>query len=547
MQEGKIVFLSCFEEEKIANYLKCFDGKFVIGMTVTEGTENGNLSEKASTSIPLKNTEYIVAEISGFSEEEIANTAKCLKNFKPKIILTFISDNSGYTESFLEKFNSIYPKAPLVGGLASKPENEKRTFVFSKEKIISSGIVFLALKGNIEVFTNYAFGWGHFAKRFKITRCFKNRIYEIENRPVKEFFVHYLGKESINNLEAVTVSFPLMVKRNGKLVARACIGIGDDDSMIFSGDFYENEYACFGIGSERKIISEGRRLWWELTNFSPDKIILFPCIARKAFLGRNFFTETNLFLNLAEGTSGLTFGEIFPVNGKPILLNQTSTVIGLKFPHKKEKTNIREKPFHKFYPLKQKENSNFHSIIVEMLVHLANTVMKELEEKNREIKILAETDSLTRTYNRRKVFEKLEEEMIRSERYGNHLSVIIFDIDLFKSVNDTYGHLVGDKILYEIAKIVKQNIRKPDIFGRYGGEEFIIILPETNSKGATGLAEKIRKIIEKHDFGIDRKVTISLGVTSYKYGDTVDSLISRADKALYKAKEAGRNKVFYEK
>ncbi|SNR87198.1 sensor domain-containing diguanylate cyclase [Desulfurobacterium atlanticum] len=544
-QKGTIVFCNLFSKNSIQEIIQNQEAqnyKFIVGMTSTSNIKNGILtSEPSKLSIPLKDVEFLVTEATEFNKEQAVSAAKHLKNFKPKIIIAFISDPSGRTEDFFKYFNSIYHNAPIVGGLASKPDDEDKTFVFSQNKILSSGIIFLALKGDIKVKTGYAFGWTHFKKKFKITKCYKNKIYEIENRPVTDFFSHYLGKSALYNLEVVTISFPLMVRRNGKLVARACIGIDDDGSMIFSGNFRENEFAYFGVGSERKIISEARKLWWEMAKFFPDRLLLFPCMVRKAFLGKKFHLETSLFSSICENAGGLTFGEVLTLNRKPILLNQTLTAVGLKFPsYKRKKQEIK---IHVGQSSTDTNDDKIHPVIIEMLVHLANTVMRELEEKNRKIKILAETDSLTGLYNRRKIFERLEEEIARCERYGNPLSVIIFDIDFFKKVNDTYGHLIGDKVLKEIAKILKSNTRKPDIAGRYGGEEFIIILPHTDTEGAIKLAEKIRKLIENHNFGIGRKITISAGVTSYIPRDTVDSLISRADQALYKAKAEGRSRV----
>jgi len=139
---------------------------------------------------------------------------------------------------------------------------------------------------------------------------------------------------------------------------------------------------------------------------------------------------------------------------------------------------------------------------------------------------------------------RLNEEILKAKRYNTPLSIIYFDIDHFKQINDTYGHKKGDFILKEVSKIILQNIRKTDIFGRWGGEEFIIILPFTNLENALILAEKLRKKIEEHDFdGIN--ITISFGVTELKIDDNADTLINRADEALYKAKNKGRNRVCY--
>lgn len=160
------------------------------------------------------------------------------------------------------------------------------------------------------------------------------------------------------------------------------------------------------------------------------------------------------------------------------------------------------------------------------------------------IEELSITDQLTKLYNRLKIDESIENEIQRVKRYAHPLSVIILDIDYFKQVNDTYGHDIGDRTLKSIANIIQNCIRKIDIAGRWGGEEFIIIAPETNTENAQNLAEKIRSKIESYNFDTIGSKTASFGVASFLDNeDTSESLIKRADEALYDAKKYGRNKV----
>ena len=166
----------------------------------------------------------------------------------------------------------------------------------------------------------------------------------------------------------------------------------------------------------------------------------------------------------------------------------------------------------------------------------------KLCEQNDILRNKAIIDGLTGLFNHRYLSEKMDEERDRCEKNTCQLSVIILDIDLFKKVNDTYGHLTGDEIIKSIAKIIKVNIRSSDIAGRYGGEEFLIILPETDLNSAYTLAEKIRQEIEITTFINDIKITISGGVAQYN-GEKVSELLKSADDKLYTAKQTGRNKV----
>jgi diguanylate cyclase (GGDEF)-like protein len=170
--------------------------------------------------------------------------------------------------------------------------------------------------------------------------------------------------------------------------------------------------------------------------------------------------------------------------------------------------------------------------------------LKELvKERTRDLEDISVTDQLTNIYNRRKIDETLSFEIERASRGNDSFAIIMIDIDKFKNINDAYGHLKGDYVLKEIAKILCDNIRKIDILGRWGGEEFLIVDSEGDKDKVVEFAEKIRKAIELHEFDEVGKVTCSFGVTCYLKNDTASSLIIRADKALYKAKESGRNCV----
>jgi len=161
----------------------------------------------------------------------------------------------------------------------------------------------------------------------------------------------------------------------------------------------------------------------------------------------------------------------------------------------------------------------------------------------RQAERMAETDSLTNIYNRRKFSRLLDQEIQRVERYDRSLSIALLDIDHFKRVNDTYGHDTGDYVLRRITELIRENIRVTDILARYGGEEFVIILPETDVRGTSKQIERMRKTIEKTSFDGVGSLTISAGITAYMGEDSCKSMITRADKALYLAKEEGRNRV----
>lgn len=155
----------------------------------------------------------------------------------------------------------------------------------------------------------------------------------------------------------------------------------------------------------------------------------------------------------------------------------------------------------------------------------------------------ARIDYLTGIYNRLMFTELLEAELQRARRYGSDLSLIMFDLDHFKTVNDTHGHNIGDHVLKEAAQLVLDSIRGHDILARWGGEEFMVLTPKSAQSQAVILAEKLRELFEAHDFGNDLNITASFGVTQFRSNEHADSFTARSDEAMYMAKRNGRNRV----
>jgi len=172
------------------------------------------------------------------------------------------------------------------------------------------------------------------------------------------------------------------------------------------------------------------------------------------------------------------------------------------------------------------------------------TTRREMEARLRK---MAKTDSLTGVSNRRHFFEKAEAELQRSRRYDRPLSVLMLDLDHFKSINDTHGHEAGDRVLVAVTELINGRLRDVDVLGRMGGEEFAVLFPETAAGQAASVADRIREVVEHARVPGDNaevSVTVSIGVAELQDGDrTVDALIRRADKTMYKAKEQGRNRV----
>lgn len=163
--------------------------------------------------------------------------------------------------------------------------------------------------------------------------------------------------------------------------------------------------------------------------------------------------------------------------------------------------------------------------------------------KSVELEKASITDALTGLFNRRRLDQAFGQEVGRACRYGHPLSLILIDLDRFKAVNDTHGHQMGDQVLQEVSAILREGVRSADTVGRWGGEEFLIICPETDLAGAMALAEKLRTTIAEAVWPSTTLITSSFGVAQFHNGDSMKDLVARADGALYRAKASGRNRV----
>lgn len=235
-------------------------------------------------------------------------------------------------------------------------------------------------------------------------------------------------------------------------------------------------------------------------------------------------------------------------NGSGFAARFTATVMGLQtlvfatrlaavyWVDTADATRFSPSPIHSAY---------FISFSFMVLLFLVGVLLMASERVRAEFEHLATYDALTKALNRRVIRLAGEQELLRWQRYGHPFAVMVLDIDHFKQINDQHGHLVGDQVLQQVVAAVRKPLRKTDLLGRYGGEEFLILLAVTDGDTAHELAERIRGAVESTPMGSDQlRRTISIGVTSVRDGDdSFDDLIARADIAVYRAKAMGRNRV----
>jgi len=517
---------------------RCFSKAVLIGTTTGGEIYNGNVFE-GSTVISVSVFERSRVKLA-LSEEKTSalmaeKLAQTLSERESKLTIVFADGLNSNGDDIVSAFNRICPNVPLVGGLAGDGFSFKGTFTFTTDEILPHGGVGVAiLSKELYITKHYNLAWIPIGKEMKVTRAEGNRLYEIEGKSAVEIYKEYLGSAAQELLPHIAIEFPLVFERDGILIARACLGIDKDGAMIYEGAFKPGEKVRFSIWDTGIMLESTAQALKKFRSSPSETIFVYTCAARKYLMGREVEVETKHLQNIAPTSGFLTYGEFYNFGNKNGFLNYTLTAVSLS-ENRESRAVLTEE---------LGEEKNREPIRFRALVSLVNSITQELVRANRELKQLAERDPLTGLYNRRKIVELLEEEISRAERYARPFSLILADVDNFKSINDMYGHQTGDEVLKEIAHLLQRELREADALARWGGEEFIVLMRETNLTEGMFVGQKIKNAIRDHfQDKYDERISLSIGVTSFREGDTVNSIIRRADMAMYFAKQRGKDTV----
>ncbi|MDV5082318.1 GGDEF domain-containing protein [Vibrio parahaemolyticus] len=310
-----------------------------------------------------------------------------------------------------------------------------------------------------------------------------------------------------------------------------------------SNIIYVNQSACLKLGYERHELI-GMKVW----EWDP----LFPKEVWPTFWKELKSLKSIDFETQHKGKDGVVFpvrikGHYINVHNKELLFAYVTDITQAKR-HEAElesyNERLEEEVNKKTRQLKaEKDSVQKHAKNLELLIKRQNETVEKNNYLQQQLYNEAHTDALTGLYNRRHLDEICAKEVSRADRYNTPLSAIMIDIDHFKLVNDMLGHQVGDEILKELANLLSNRMRESDVLARWGGEEFVILLPNTATSGCESIAEELRELVACHEFGDVGQIKVSIGVTKHNNGEPSTMLIHNVDLALYQAKNKGRNRV----
>lgn len=430
---------------------------------------------------------------------------------------------------------------PVFGGGASEYESGAGAMVFCGKDQFSQGVVAVTLSGkDTHIAAHMYLGWLPISKEMTVTDADGVLLKTVDNIPAMQIYERYLEIKNDRDFFPNVLQFPLILEQNENTYAHVPVLAYPDGALRLSRGVKTGDKFRLGYGNPELIIRNAEELQKEMAEFGPEAILLFSSVCRRYLLRDDIDLETKPFQSIAPTVGFYTQSEVFGSGEEAETMNSTIQAVGIR---EGEKTGRRDYGRADWKVPETDSYTSASNRIISQFVHFIRVVTTELEQANLELTRLAETDKLTQIFNRLKLDEILQREINICRRYHTDLSIILLDLDHFKQVNDKHGHIAGDNVLVHLAATLKKNTRINDAIGRWGGEEFLVILPHTNVEEACKAAEKLRVVIEKEGFPIIGRQTCSFGVTNYYSGDNNDKLLLRADMALYKAKKSGRNRV----
>ena len=441
------------------------------------------------------------------------------------------------TKSFVAQLDALPKEVSVFGGGADAWNDSSETIVFDGESVLGHGVVAAIFCGeSLHVTVSNALGWKPLSKAMTITetRDGGKTLVSVDGRPATEVYEKCLGAGNDENFHRNVQEFPILIERGGTLLTRVPIAGGRDGAIILGADVAEGESLRIGYADPAEILHAAYLSAQRVASFGPQALVAFCCITRKVFLKEYAGCDARLFSGLAPVAGFYTYGEILRNDRSVEVFNCSLAVAGMREGDARPQAE----------PIADPANLlQGHLALVQHLVHFVEATMEDLEDANAQLETLACHDSLTGLLNRGEVESRLVEETERPEARGGATSVVMLDIDDFKLVNDRFGHGAGDLVLTTVAQLIRSCVREYDAVGRWGGEEFLVILYGIGERDAEASAERIRGTIERHDFGRAGHVTASVGVTQVRPDDTAASLYRRVDAILYQAKSRGKNRV----
>lgn len=511
---------------------KAFPRAAIAGLTTAGGIEDGQM-----------NTGKTILSFMAFDESPVEVLHYNMKDLRAVEILE--TQLTGNVEPFLDAISALPPSVAIFGGGADTDDLNQPSYVFDKEAIMNEGFVIMLFRGTVKVLTRSVLGWQPLGRQVTITAMDGNMVIKELDHIAVNFYEKYLKIDPSVGFDKKTLSFSLVVEKDGVELARLPMSCRKDGSLVFNIALHVGDKLRMAYGDPNEIINGSRRVLGRIRDFGPQGMLLFSCVVRRYYLKDDVNQILSAYERITPAAGGYTRGEIDRIEGHVYTMNMNLVSAAFREEtkdHKRTIADITGDPSH----MENDPTLNLDDSLstVQRLASFITVTSKELSDAYQKLAFVAGHDSLTDLLNRGRIEWVLRHLIEDTNKTHHTFSAIMIDIDSFKHINDTYGHSVGDDVLIRLADIMKSGVRPTDYAGRWGGDEFVILLPDTDIDQSEKVADRMRKNFAEADILPDGKaVTASFGVTTSYEGETLESFYRRMDSALYTAKGAGKNQV----
>lgn len=527
IREMTQLFCDAFPEAEIA------------GMTTAGGIENGRMHLRQTiVTIQFFEKSDVHAAIYDFSKESMSALgeralADCQKEKDLSAVLLFLTQQYYDFEPFLTTLDKLSKDIPICGGYAHTYLQEDGIYVFTKDAILSCGILLITYAGAVQVLTQSVMGWQPLGRTMTITAMDGPLVIRsLDHEPAAYFYQKYLHSTDFEKSQLLfplvrnahqfrLAVLPLDAKSNGALQTNVFSHVGDQVQMAY--------------GDPDQVILSSHKALDHIERFVPEGMLLLSCVTRRYFLKEDVNQILSAYGDFCVAPGGYVNGELIRIEGKTQTTNMT--LVSVCFREGEAPLVNTAKKHHAPVVLGEALST------VQRLATFITETTKELAETQKQLSFAASHDSFTGLLNRGSIEKMLcrchEDASARQLAF----SALMIDLDTFKHINDTFGHNKGDEVICEVAAIMKRMIRPTDFAGRWGGDEFVIILPGTTLANARIVASRLQQAFQTIRLPDHSFLTASIGCTTASPDETEQTFYKRMDDALYLAKEGGRNRI----
>ena len=512
----------------------------IAGMTTAGGIDNGRMQLRQTVvTIQFFEKSDVHTAIYDFSQEPMEDLGEKARSFCQRqkdlsALLLLMTQRCYDFEPFLTALDKLGKDIPICGGYAHTYRNEDGICVFTKDAILSRGILLVTFSGDVNVMTTSVMGWQPLGRTMTITAIDGPLVIRsLDHKPAAYFYQKYLHSTDFGKSELL---FPLVRSRHQVQLSILPLESRSDGALQTNVFSHVGDQVQMAYGDPDQVILSSREALGHIERFAPEGMLLISCVTRRYYLKEDVNQILSAYSDFCVAPGGYVNGELIRIDGKTQATNMT--LISVCFREGEAPLVAATRKPHAPVVLGETLST------IQRLATFVTETTKELAETQKQLSFAASHDSLSGLFNRGAMEKYLAQCIKNNAEIGMPLSAIMIDLDHFKTINDTYGHSIGDAVIRTLADLMKKHTAGRGYAGRWGGDEFLIILPGFTLETAEMLSIHMKDaLLHAHVLPDDSPVSASFGVTIARPGELEQSFYKRVDNALYTSKENGKNRI----